>query len=62
MAIKTETRPVNSFNRVSVQNYGDVVLEQGDLEGLVIEADEEILPRIKSNVRDGRLILGFDLQ
>ena len=42
--------------------YGDVVLEQGDTEGLVIEADEELLPRIKSEVRDGTLTVGFDVE
>lgn len=62
MAMKSETRPVSGFDRVSVQYYGDVVLEQGDTEGLVIEADEEVLPRIKSEVRDGRLTIGLDVQ
>jgi hypothetical protein len=62
MAIKSETRQVSGFDRLSVKYYGDVVLEQGDTEGLVIEADEELLPRIQSDVRDGRLTLGFDVQ
>jgi hypothetical protein len=62
MAIKSETRPVRGFDRVSVQYYGDVVLEQGETEGLVIDADEELLSRIKSEVRDGTLTLGFDVQ
>ena len=62
MAIKSETRPVSGFDRLSVRYYGDVVLEQGDTEGLVIEADEELLPRIKSEVREGQLTIGFDVQ
>ena len=62
MAIKSETRPVSGFDRVSVKYYGDVVLEQDDAEGLVIEADEELLPRIKSEVQDGLLTIGFDVQ
>jgi hypothetical protein len=62
MAMKSETRPVSGFDRVSVKYYGDVVLEQGDTEGLVIEADEEVLPRIISEVQDGKLNLGFDVQ
>jgi Putative auto-transporter adhesin, head GIN domain len=62
MAIKSETRPVSGFDRLSAQYYGDVVLEQGDTEGLVIEADEELLQRIKSEVKDGSLTIGFDVQ
>jgi hypothetical protein len=62
MAIKSEKRLVSGFDRVSVRNYGNVVLEQGDTEGLVIEADEELLQRIKSQVQDGRLTIGFDVQ
>ena len=62
MAIKSETRPVSGFDRISVRYHGDVVLEQGDTEGLVIEADEELLPRIKSEVQDGKLTIGIDVQ
>jgi hypothetical protein len=62
MAIKTETREVSGFDQVSVRYYGDVVLEQGETEGLEIEADEELLQRIKSEVRDGCLTIGFDVQ
>jgi hypothetical protein len=62
MAIKSETRSVSGFDRLSVRYYGDVVLEQGDTEGLVIEAYEELLPRIKSEVREGQLAIGFDVQ
>jgi hypothetical protein len=62
MAIKSETRPVAGFDRINVRYRGDVVLEQGDTEGLLIEADEELLPRIKSEVQDGRLTIGLDVQ
>jgi len=61
MAIKSETRPVAGFDRINVRYRGDVVLEQGDTEGLLIETDEELLPRITSDVQDGRLTIGFDV-
>jgi hypothetical protein len=62
MANKIEVRQVSGFDWVNVRYYGEVVLEQCDQEGLVIEADEELLPRITSEVVDGKLNLGFDMQ
>jgi len=62
MAIKSETRPVSGFDWVNVRYYGEVILEQGDQEGLLIEADEAVLARITSEVVDGKLNLGFDMQ
>jgi hypothetical protein len=44
-----------------LRGFGEATLIQGDTEGLVIEADEAIISRIKSEVRDGRLVLGLDL-
>ena len=59
MARITKTRAVQSFTEVIVQAYGDVVLEQGETEGVVVEADERMMPKLKTSVRDGRLFLGF---
>lgn len=61
MALKTETRDVTGFTEVAIRGMGDATLIQGDAEGLVIEADEALLPRIKSEVRGGRLVLGLDM-
>ncbi len=62
MTVRSETRPVSGFSKVLVQGYGEVTLVQGENEGLTIEAEEELLPKIKSEVSNGRLTLGFDLQ
>jgi Putative auto-transporter adhesin, head GIN domain len=59
MSIKTEVRSVSGFNKVRVRGYGSVFLQQGDRESLIIEADEEVLPKIISEVSEGRLTLGF---
>lgn len=58
MAVRRETRSVQGFDSISLQGFGDIHLKQGDQEGLVIEADEDILPRIKSEVVGGKLDLG----
>ncbi len=63
MASVTEKRDVRDFNEVALQGYGDLVIEQNPdaPESLEIEADQDILSRITSQVRNGRLILGFDM-
>jgi hypothetical protein len=61
MARKTEARDVSGFSEVALRGFGDATIIQGDHEGLVIEADEEILPRISNEVRGETLVLGVDL-
>ncbi len=63
MATVTEKRDVRDFNEVALQGYGDLVIEQNPdaPESLEIEADQDILSRLTSQVRNGRLILGFDM-
>lgn len=63
MAIGKDMREVRGFTEVAIRGYGDLALEQnegdGGPESLVIEADERLLPRIGSEVRGSRLVLGF---
>lgn len=62
MAVKTETRDVSGFNEVVLRGFGDATIIQGDEEGLTIEADEEILARLGSEVHGTRLVLGLNLE
>ena len=63
MTTKTETRSVSGFTEIALQGYGDLVIEQNPdaPESLVIEADQDLMSRLTSEVRGGRLILGFDM-
>lgn len=60
MAIVTETRDVKPFDEIALQGRGDVVLEQGDVESVVIEADEAVMPHVKAEVEGHRLVLGLE--
>lgn len=55
----SETRTVSGFHGVTLSGSGDVAVTQGDTEGLVIDAEDNILPLIESTVQDGILHLGF---
>ncbi len=59
MAIIQERREVSGFDEVSLEGSGTITLEQGEQDGLVIETEANLLPRIKSEVVEGRLRLGF---
>jgi len=52
-----EERAVENFNRVSLVGVGTVILTQGSPESLVVEADRDLLPEIKTEVRGSTLYL-----
>ncbi|NIM96393.1 MAG: hypothetical protein GTO18_22060 [Anaerolineales bacterium] len=55
--LTTETRDVKGFTQVELKDYGDMVIEQGIEEALTVEAHPDILKKIKTEVRDGCLII-----
>lgn len=57
-----EDRPVSGFERVTISTSGDLTLVQGAAEGLTIEADDNLLPHIQTEVQDGALVIRFDRQ
>ena len=58
--MKTETRTIESFDKIKFKDFGTLILKQGDQEALTIEADEELMDDLISEVRDGTLYLGLE--
>ncbi len=54
-----ENRDVRGFSVVNFSGSGDLSIRQGNEESLSIEADDNILPYIRSDVEGGKLTLGF---
>jgi hypothetical protein len=52
-----ETRPVSGINAVEVGNQGNLFIEIGDSESLVIEAEENLIGYLTSDVQNGTLVL-----
>ncbi len=52
-----ETRPVTGFTSIALTCFGDVQLTQGDADSLVIEAEDNILPMLVSEVQGTQLVL-----
>ena len=57
--IETEERDVSGFHKVYLEGIGNLIITQGDEESLVIEADDNIIPLIRTDVFSHRLTIGF---
>ena len=55
----TETRMVSGFQSVSIPSSGRVTIEQSGKESLIITAEDNILPLLTVEVKDGQLTLGM---
>jgi hypothetical protein len=55
----SEERAVSDFDCVSLTGVGDVFITQGEQESLTVRADDNLLPYIRTEVKDGMLTLGF---
>jgi hypothetical protein len=51
----TESRVVKGFDRVDLATLGDLQIIQGDEEGLVVSAEENLLPHLLTTVRGSTL-------
>lgn len=57
--LSSETRTLESFDHVVLAGSGDVVFIKGDKEEIKIEADDNILPLITTEVKNGVLIISL---
>lgn len=51
----TETRDVSGFDRIEISYPATVLVSQGSKESLKIEAEDNLMPNLKTQVRNGRL-------
>ena len=55
----TETRQVSGFERIRFRGSGRLIVDQTGVESLTIEAEDNIVPLLRSDVENGVLILGL---
>jgi hypothetical protein len=58
--VTSEARQVSNFNALSFTGLGEITITQGQTEALTIEAEDNIIPQIKTEVRNGTLTIGFN--
>lgn len=57
--LKTEERQVTNVERVALEDQGELEIIQGSSESLTIEADDNILPYITTEMRGRELVIGI---
>jgi hypothetical protein len=56
--LATETRALSGFTEIVLAGSGDVDVVVGEPEGVVIEAEDNLLPLLTTEVSGGRLVIG----
>jgi hypothetical protein len=56
----TESRDVNGFDEIVLLGSGDVIIDMTGTESLEIEAEDNVMAQLTSDVIDGRLELGVE--
>jgi len=56
--LKTEARPVSGFRSVEMAVIGKLIIDQSGKESLSIEAEDNLLPYITTEVSGDRLVIG----
>lgn len=57
--LQSEERVVKDFERVQLTHIGELTIVQGDEEGLTVEADDNLLPYIETEIRGRELLIGI---
>jgi hypothetical protein len=55
--VATETRAVSGFTAVTLQGFGEVIIDQNGSESLTITADDNFLPHLETAVRGNTLYI-----
>ncbi len=54
----SESRNVSGFDEVELKGVGNLSIQQTGSESLTVEAEEDVLPKIRSEVENHRLVIG----
>jgi hypothetical protein len=56
--VETEERTVSDFSGIDLSGSGEVIVTQAEVESLIIEAEDNLIPLIETEVRNGKLVIG----
>ncbi len=57
--VTSENRNVSNFNALRLAGLGEVTFTQGDTEALTVQAEDNLMPYIRTEVQNGTLIIDF---
>lgn len=56
----SEAREISGIKSVSLRDFGDLTITQGERESLTVEADDNIMPHLKTEMSGSELILRIE--
>lgn len=56
--LTSESRDVSGFSEVELDGIGNLTIQQTGSESLTVEAEEDVLPKLRTEVKNNRLIIG----
>ncbi len=56
--VTSEPRNVSGFDEVELNGVGNLSIQRTGSESLIVEAEEDVLPKIRTEVENGRLVVG----
>jgi hypothetical protein len=58
--VVSETRDIGSFDRLAVEGSGEVIIEVGPASSIEIEAEDNVMPVLTTDISNGRLVLSVE--
>ena len=58
-SVVTEEREVGDFENITLESFGELIITQGDEPSLIIEADDNLMQYITTEVKGDTLHIGF---
>lgn len=55
-----QSQNVSGFNQVALEGIGTIIITQGNQESLTVEAEDNLIPYIKTNVSNNKLSISMD--
>jgi hypothetical protein len=56
--VASETRSLSGFEAIELTGSADVIVSLGETESVSVEAEDNLLPLVETQVRGGRLVIG----
>ncbi len=56
--VTSESRNVSDFDEVELNGVGNLSIQQTGSESLIVEAEEDVIPKLRTEVENNRLVIG----
>ena len=54
--VQDENRRLSEFDSITIKYPAEIIIQQGNSESILIEADDNLLPQLETEVKNGRLV------